>query len=859
MRFSNIFTRSEKNKAITVVALVVIILATVFVYQGILLHSRTIDQIILLEEESIDATIKGITRYSFAPYKERLSNLLTTKKFIAKTFSDRDRDKLYELTLPLYKALKRENKHLHVMHFHLPDGRTFLRMHNRQKFGDDLSKIRPAVQHVHKEKTPLTCYEVGIHGAYYRIIFPVFHQGSYVGALELGIRIHTFIDSLREKLSDPLTTFYVSEQWQKVTAPREGKFIAFGEHILNTHNELIFSQLPADLDLSVDNQRLTIAGKNYLLHAYPVIHDFQGKLIGGFIVLQDITQALANKKAFVFKTIIFACLLFTIALIFLNFSFSRLIGKLERSRSNLKNTVNKLALEVEERKQTEKQLYKSKENWERTFDSFSDLVTIMNSKLQIIKANQATYKMFNVEPGSLNGRFCYEIYGKRTSACEGCPAVDTIDNYRESSSEIFHQNLGKSFLVSTSPIPDEKGEYSNIIHIARDITEKKSLESQLQQAQKMEAIGTLAGGIAHDFNNILTAISGYTELVILKAGDNEGIANYLKRIKEATERATNLVTQILTFSRKTDHAKRPLQISFIVKEALKLLRSSIPTSIEIKQDINCQATILADPTQVHQIIMNLATNAYQAMLETGGIMGVALKEIIIGEQDKISEFEIAPGSYLRLEVSDTGYGMDAKTKEKIFDPYFTTKEFNKGTGLGLSVVHGIVESHHGHIHVYSEPGQGTTFHVYLPIIEAEADNHAPQVIEEPARGGSERIMIIDDEQDIIDLAEETLTMYGYKITTFSDGVKAMQDFEKHPDDYELVITDMAMPNMTGLDITHKIKGIRPNLPIILCSGYSEIINKEKSLALGISRYIQKPLIMDSLARVIRELLDNNTS
>ncbi len=855
MSLYNIFTKSEKNKAITVVSLIVIILTATFVHKGITLHSDTIDQLILQEEKSINSTIRGITRYSFAPYTERLNNLLTTKKAVSKTFFDRDRETLYNLTLPLYKALKRENKHLEVMHFHLPDGRSFLRMHNPQKFGDDLSKIRPAVQQVHQKRTPLTGYEIGIYGPFYRIIFPVFHQGSYAGVLELGIKVHSIMEPLQKQLPEPLTTFFMSDQWQKVITPPEHKLIVFGKYTLNTHSEPIFNQLPPDLDLSRDNQHLAIGGNDYLLHAYPVFHDFQDKAIGGFIVMQDISQALANKKAFVFKAIIFAGFLLTIALIVLHFSFGRLIGKLERSSSNLKNTINKLGLEVEERKQTEKQLKKSKENWERTFDSIADLVTIMNSKLQIIKANQATYKMFNAAPGSLEGKFCYEIYDKRTSPCAGCPAVDTIANYRESSSEIFHQNFEKSFMVSTAPIPDEKGEYNNIIHIARDITEKKALEAQLHQAQKMEAIGTLAGGIAHDFNNILTALSGYTELAILKTGADEGIANYLKRIKEATERATNLVTQILTFSRQTDHEKKPLQISLIIKEALKLLRSSIPTSIEIKQDISSQANILADPTQIHQIVMNLATNAYQAMLDTGGIMGVALKDIIIGEQDIISEFDIPPGKYIRLEVSDTGCGMDEKTKGKIFDPYFTTKKSNKGTGLGLAVVHGIVKSHHGHIHVYSEPGQGTTIHVYLPTIEEEAASHAPQIAEEPVRGGSERIMFIDDEQNIIDLAAETLTMHGYKITKFLNGVQAIQDFEKHPDDYELVITDMSMPYMNGLQVTNKIKEIRPKMPIILCSGYSELINKEKSLALGISRYIQKPLIMENLARVIRELLD----
>ncbi len=829
MRLYNFFPKSEKNKAIVLVSLVVIILAAAFFYEGITFYSKTIDQVIVDEKKSIDRTVKDITLYSFTPYEQRISNILTTHEEIPKALIDQNREALYHLTLPLFQALKSENKYLHVMHFHLPNGRSFLRMHDRQKFGDDLRKIRPAVQHVHQQRTPLTCYEIGIYGAFYRIIYPVFYQNSYAGVLELGIKSHTILESLQKQISDPLTTFYLTDRWQKVTKSIENDFPVFGKHTLNTHNDPLYKQLPPDIDLTRDNQRIIIDGNSYLLHAYPIFNDFQGKPLGGFVVMQDISQALKAKKSFIFRSLIFTCLLLMISLLILRFSFGKLIGKLENSQAN----------------------------WLRTFDAIGDIVTILDSQFQIINANKAAYRLLNAEPGSLRGKFCYEVFSGRSSVCDGCPGNDTIDHCQINSAEIEHEMLGKNFLITTSPVPDKNGKFTNIVHIAKDITVRKELETQLRQAQKMEAIGTLAGGIAHDFNNILTAIYGYSQLATMKAGKKEKVVEYLKQVNNATTRATNLVTQILTFSRQTEQSKRPLQISYIVKEALKLLRSSIPTSIEIKQSFDSQGNILADPTQIHQIVMNLATNAYHAMLETGGILAVSVQEVTIGEKDMISELKITPGEYIRLEVSDTGYGMDETTKDKIFEPYFTTKEVGKGTGLGLAVVHGIVTSHNGHINVYSEPGQGTTFHVYLPLVEEKADHYLPPAAEEPVRGGSERIMFIDDEDIIADLAAEILGTYGYKTTIFTNSVQAMEDFLKNPDGYDLVITDMSMPHMTGLQLTEKIKEIRPALPIILCSGYSEIIYKEKALTLGISKYIQKPLIMDDLARVVRELLDRD--
>ncbi len=822
--------KREKYQAIAVVSVVVLTLAAAFFYEGVTLHSRTIEEVITKKEKSIDSTVKDITLYSFTPYEQRLANLLATHEGIPKAFLDQDRDTLYKLSRPLYEALKSENKQLHVMHFHRPDGSSFLRMHKPEKYGDDLREVRPAVQNVHQKRTPLACYEIGIYGTFYRIIQPVFHQGAYAGAVELGIKVHSILESLQKEIPDPLTTFFIADRWQKVTKPLKYEHLDFGIYTLNTHNDPLYKQLPADLDLSRDNQRLTINGNPYLVHTYPVFRDFQGAPIGGFMVLQDISQALAAKKTFVYRSLSFAALLLLIALAVLYLSFGKLIDKLEGSRSS----------------------------WERTFDAIGDIVTIMNSRLQILKANKAAYAMLNAEPGSLTGKFCYEVFSNRSSACEGCPGLDTLDKCQTGSAEVEHQNLHKKFLITTSPVPDEKGAFTNIVHIAKDITQKKDLESQLRQAQKMQAIGTLAGGIAHDFNNILTAISGYNKLALQKAGDNDTITHDLQQVMTATARAKDLVTQILTFSRQSEDDKKPIEISPIVKEALQLVRSSFPRTIELKQRITSDGNILADPTQIHQIAMNLATNAYHAMLETGGILSVSLQEEVIIEKSLVAELEVTPGRYICLEVSDTGCGMDKDTKEKIFDPYFTTKEVDKGTGLGLAVVHGIVTGHHGHIHVDSEPGHGTTFRIYLPMVEEEPVAYPPQTDEEPVRGGSERIMIIDDEEIIAHLASEVLRTYGYDTEIFTNGVQAMQDFEKHRDKYDLVISDMSMPYMTGLQLSQKIKEMRPDLPIILCSGYSEKLYKEKALAMGISRYIQKPLDMDNLARVIRQLLDRDS-
>ena len=381
-------------------------------------------------------------------------------------------------------------------------------------------------------------------------------------------------------------------------------------------------------------------------------------------------------------------------------------------------------------------------------------------------------------------------------------------------------------------------------------------ERQLRQIDKIQAIGTLAGGIAHDFNNILFPIIGYTEMTLMDAPDNSPIRNNLQEVLNATNRARDLVKQILAFSRQNIQEFKPLRLQPIVKEALKLLRATIPSNIKIVQHIDdsCGPT-MGDPTQIHQVIMNLCTNAYHAMQATGGNLDITLKAVFIEPDQILEKMGIVSGKYLQLEVKDTGQGMDAAVLGRIFEPYFTTKEQSKGTGLGLSVTHGIVKSHGGDIRVFSQPDKGTTFQVFLPLIQSMELEEGSEIISDELQG-VERILLVDDEEPIVRMEKLMLERLGYHVTTLTSSTAALDTFRSQSDQFDLVITDMTMPTMTGIELAPKLIDIRPNIPIILCSGFNEMASEEKAKAVGIKAYVQKPVELKVLGRTIRKVLEN---
>ena len=397
-----------------------------------------------------------------------------------------------------------------------------------------------------------------------------------------------------------------------------------------------------------------------------------------------------------------------------------------------------------------------------------------------------------------------------------------------------------------------KGE-EYILTIFQDLSEQKKLEMQLQQAQKMEAIGALAGGIAHDFNNILSAIIGYIELAALSEG-SESCVTELKEALMASNRAKDLVKQILAFSRQTDEERMPVRVWLVVKEAVKFLRATIPATIEIKtRNGEKSGAVLANSVELHQIIMNLCTNAVHAIGDKEGILEIDVQNTEIDHPQIDNFIGMDLGPYIKVSIRDTGAGMPPEILKRIFDPYFTTKEKGVGTGLGLAVVHGIIKKYGGAIKVESAPGKGAAFHIYLPRIDQAAPYSIDQT-EIPA-GGNERILFVDDEKMLVDIGQKVLERLGYDVTVRTSPIEALELFKAKPDDFDLVITDQTMPGMTGDALAKELMAMRPGLPVIICSGYSQKIDQTRAAEMGIKGFVMKPILINDIADAIRKALN----
>ena len=427
---------------------------------------------------------------------------------------------------------------------------------------------------------------------------------------------------------------------------------------------------------------------------------------------------------------------------------------------------------------------------------------------------------------------------------------------------------GGTVHVDTSGVkvftPD--GIVANIRGIDRDISQRKKseeersrLEDQYRQSQKMEAIGTLAGGIAHDFNNILSVIMGYTQLAINTLPSASPAKLFLEKAMTANNRAAELTHQILSFSRQTEKEMKPIDMGDTVREILDMLRASLPSTIRIVQDIDVDPgkdVIRADTTQINQLMMNLCTNAAQAMGTDGGQVTVSLRHMEIDAFRSTDFPDIPPGRYLRLSVSDTGQGMETNVMEKIFEPFYSTKQVGEGTGLGLSVVHGIVQNHGGVIKVDSVTGKGSTFTIFFPKLRDEElldEGKMPKFLDIPT--GTEHVLFVDDEQDLVDIGKELIGSLGYTVSATCESLEALEIFSSKPDDIDVVVTDMTMPDMTGALLAKRILDIRPNMPIILCSGFSEASIFKSSRAEGIKELLRKPFSLTDMAKTIRKVLD----
>ena len=545
----------------------------------------------------------------------------------------------------------------------------------------------------------------------------------------------------------------------------------------------------------------------------------------------------------------------------------------QRAQEKLQEQALILEKKVEELQRTQAALQNEIEERKRNEEERIRLTTAIDQVAEAICMTDAQGKITYLNPAfeRINGYCRDEVLGKNTGIFSS--DLHTPEFFRQLNESVLRDDVwtgritskrkdGSLYKADTtiSVVRDSEGAIINYVTIHRDVTNELKMERELRQSQKMEAIGTLAGGIAHDFNNILTAIVGYTAIAQSKIPKNHSAAHDLERVAEASNRATELIRRILTFSRKGEQERKPLHMATVVEEVFKLLRATLPSSIELKQQINADSDadmVLADSTQLHQVLMNLGANAAHAMRARGGVFTVALADID-ADASLVKIFpDLTPGPYVRLTVSDNGHGMEATTRDRIFEPYFTTKKIGEGTGMGLSVVQGIVKSHGGSISVYSEPGKGTVFHIFLPRIAKalSSDREKPEL----TGGGSERILFVDDEQILAELGEELLKALGYRVTAETSSSESLKLFRANPGGYDLVITDMTMPGLTGRELAKEIRAIRPEIPIIMCSGFTEFLNQGEAKEAGISEFLMKPYVANKLDQLIRTVLSQQPS
>jgi len=523
-------------------------------------------------------------------------------------------------------------------------------------------------------------------------------------------------------------------------------------------------------------------------------------------------------------------------------------------------------------KEAEARLKESEKAYRTLFETMKQGVVYQDESGEIFSANPAAERILGIRVGNMQEKEFQGIDWKPLNAdgsdfsCDMHPsrvALRTGKAVYNVVMGIWNSEINRYSWIQVDAVPqfsDHLEGRSQVYIIFEDITEKKifedkraDLERQMRQTQKMEAIGVLAGGIAHDFNNILFPIMGFAEMVKETMPEDSKWYNPVNEILKGSMRARDLVKQILTFSRTADKEIKPIRIQLIAKEVVKLIRSTIPATISIRQNIdNKCGMVFADPTQIHQVIMNLVTNAYHAMEDSGGVLSIGLREASSAEDPALGE--IQQGRFVCLMVADTGPGIDALHMDKIFEPYFTTKEKNKGTGLGLAVVHGIIKSYQGEIIVSSAPGEGVVFHVYLPRILSEA------VIDDPEKSniicyGMERILLVDDEEQILHVEKMMLEQMGYKTEEQTSGTEALAVFADRPDAFDLVITDMTMPEITGDKLALEMMAIRPDIPVIICTGFSEQLSEEIIGEIGVKGLLMKPILKAELTEMIRKILD----
>jgi signal transduction histidine kinase/ActR/RegA family two-component response regulator len=881
-----------KNRALFLVSLIIVVLSGFFLSNGISYFNAEIDSKIQEQERTIDGVTQQILKYLYNPYLDKIKIFVEQNEQVRQAFADRDRDLLLKLSSFHYQRFNGENNFFHAMDFNLPDGTVFLRVQKPGSFGDNISASRPIVVVVHEKREQRSGFDVGKHGAIFWVAQPVFHNDEYIGAVEFGIEVKQLETSLAASLSCDVTSVLKGNEWQKAELIKHG-FQEHGDYVLMTRGNTLFDEAAGQLDfINLEDQIVTTGGKQYVLHICTLLKDFKNESIGRLVLFQDISQEMLKKKSFIVRALLLTVLLLAVSFVVLYYSFGTLIGRLEnyarenkqakddlqQAHDSLEDRVKERTVELAKsnasledeitiRSRAEVKLVEQRKFLEILIESLGHpLIVIDAHTYQVILANRAACASTGAQ--SYLGMTCYAMTHHCSEPCRGsehpCPLIEVKKTKEPVTVNHIHldkDNNELNFEIHAFPMFDSERNVSHIIEYNLDVTDrikseddKEKLQAQLFASQKMEAVGVLAGGVAHDFNNILTTILGYSQIMVLKLEKENPMREMVEDIYDAAERAAGLTRQLLAFSRKQVMEMEVASLNAIVENVSRMLSRLIGEDIEMQLGLaGSVGNVKVDIGQIEQVVMNLAINARDAM-PNGGQLNIQTGQVELGGQYAVKPPDVKAGMYALLTVTDNGIGMTQDVQEKIFEPFFTTKKRGKGTGLGLATVYGIVRQHNGHIYVYSEPEKGTTFKIYLPVVEQPTEEIGRKEIRTMPLG-SETLLIVDDDAAIRRVIYDTLEPLGYSLLEAGSGEDALALLDRTKDKIDLVLTDLIMPGINGQELIKTLQKEQPEIKFILMSGYTDDIVADRGVFEQGVEFINKPLLPMSLTNKIRQVLD----
>lgn len=879
-----------RSKTIIAILLVFLTVSLFFFFLSIRQREENRQMLLDSRKQMVSSLVSTLTDQIDKLYSTRIQSMAEVHEGMVQAFAVRDREQLYQEALIVYKVLHQENRYFDHLNFLLPDNSIYLRVQDAEAHGNDSGKACQISTMVEREpESGRGGFVYGSCGLFYRIAQPIYLHDRFLGTIMIGVSIGSFIENVSKSL-DMHTALAVRADIVDKSSTGAGQGIRSGAYYLYPYDDPFFTEKGTKIIFTGEEQIFQHQDGVHLVFPSFHIKDVEGKEIGSILQAVEITSIVATSKQETVRLVLITAAVMAAASLILYLAFTTLYRQLMELNNtlNLKNEElsraghqleeqvaartaelaaanDKLINEIELRREANLSLTRSIEEWQSTFDAISDPVTILDKKLEVVIANKAAQTLLSQGEQEIVGRTCHELFAGSGTRCPSCPASSVFDKGLSQEYEVEHQYLGKSLMVSCSAIYDGR-EVMGYVHTAKDITQEKALKKQLAQAQKMEAIATLAGGIAHDFNNILGAILGNADLLLFRlaakpsAGETrrpeltrEDIESHIQAIKKAGNRAKDLVSQILAFSRQGKTQRQNAVITPVIKEAVKLLRSSLPANIEIKAELAADLChVYCDLSQIHQVFMNLCTNAAQAMAEKGGTLTITLKNLEAGVEDRTRYPDLKAGHYVFLAVEDTGHGMSPEVIDRIFDPFFTTRDVGIGTGMGLAVIHGIISSHDGILDVKSQVDAGSVFTVFFPCVNVGGEAAHDIILGMPR--GIERVLFVDDEEDIVRMSSRMLEYLGYTVYPATSGDQALALLGREDFEVDLLITDYSMPGISGIQLAREVARLRPSLPVMLCSGFSESVVIEEGAKMFVRRFMSKPLDMKKLAVAIREIL-----